>query len=82
MKSTKISSVQSFKRLGLLAGAIAVLSLFQLQAILADGDSGADEVKADFIGVKKCKMCHPKQHKGWKKSKKFSSKVTLASRVP
>lgn len=34
------------------------------------GQSGQSNI---FVGTKKCRACHPKQHKGWKKSKKFTS---------
>lgn len=40
---------------------------------------GAANQQYAYVGTKKCKMCHPKQHKGWKKSKKSKSLEPLMS---
>ncbi len=32
---------------------------------------------AEYVGDKKCKKCHMKQHKSWKKSKKYTALETL-----
>lgn len=48
-----------------------------LRAVALSLPSLQDEPTAAYVGSNKCKMCHVKQYKSWKKSRKFKSLATL-----
>ncbi len=61
------------RKVGILAGALALTGMCTV-ALFAEtpGQKGAA-----YVGVKKCKMCHMKQYKAWRKLKHAKNYETL-----
>jgi hypothetical protein len=59
----------------ILAGMIALMFIVAFGAVVTSADA------ADYIGAKKCKMCHIKQFKAWKKTSMADSFENLKQGV-
>ncbi len=58
-----------YKNLARILAVLTAVAAFTAVAILADEAKKADEPTFEYVGDKKCKMCHKDQHSSWLETK-------------
>ena len=56
----------------LVVGGLAIIATVILTGMLV-ASAGEPPKEAQYVGVKKCRLCHLKEHKSWKKTKHASN---------